>query len=115
MRAIIYIAEEDDGDNHLDELVSYCNSRNYDVVGVVHTLTGAEQMHDNDEFDVLVLGSRTHLPMRLEITTDEMPPIRRHNSGPTTPPRRERPRRLQSSMHLVPPLITAMTVVADWF
>lgn len=114
MRAIIYIAEEDDGDSHLDELVSYCISRNYDVVGVVHTLTGAEQMHDNDEYDVLVLGSRTHLPMRLEITTDEML-VRRHDPGPSAPPRRERPQRLQSSMHLMPPLIMAMTVIADWF
>lgn len=102
MRAVIYVPQGQAVGEQTDELLAYCLSRKYTVVGVVHTLTAAEQMFALGEADVFVLASRQVLPMRCETLTDEIrkPPPRRESPNP--PERqgrllrtRDRPRRLQ--------------------
>lgn len=97
LRAVVFVGERD-SETYLDNLINYCQSKHYEVVGVVHSLTGAEQMHAAGEADVLVVGSWTQLPIRLEITTDETPvkPPSQRRESPNPPEwRRERPHRLQ--------------------
>lgn len=92
MRAAVWVNNINDRDE-VERLEMWCRLHHYEITAMIHDAEGiasAARMYADGEIDVLVVASRRHLPLPIEITTVEIALTQPRQTG-----RRPRPQRLR--------------------